>query len=131
MLLRAPVFCALALGLVACERPEPPAAPTQPDSAAAPAPDQPFFVGRWAFTESDCAVNAWTFTPNSLQARAGTCSFPLVEPTPEGFAIDAACRWAGEVSRARMRLAYAQSAKALLVSGSPAGDVGLVACPAR
>jgi len=96
--------------------------PTPPPAAA-------FYAGEWAHTAADCPVRAWSIHPNALQAPDGACDFRSIKPVQEGFAVEADCRWAGKTAHASMRFSYAQSAKALLISGTPAGDVGLVACP--
>lgn len=121
------VLAALAFSLSACARqqnaqtPPPPPVPTPPANA--------FYVGQWATTTADCPARAWTIHPNAFQAPDGACDFRAITPVTEGFAVEADCRWAGRQVHASMRFSYAQSARALLISGAPGGDVGLVACP--
>jgi len=111
-------------------------APLPPQALPAPAPKpapntNAFYVGKWAKSQADCDANAWSITQNALTAPDGHCAFDQVAPVTEGFAVEASCQWAGKPVHASMRLSYAQSAKALLISGSPGGDVGLIACPAN
>jgi hypothetical protein len=128
---------ALAIALSACSPRQNAEAPPQAPAPLPPAPTpQPapatdaFYIGRWARSEADCPAKAWSITQNALTAPEGSCAFDTVAPIPEGFAVEASCQWAGKPVHASMRLSYAQSAKALLISGSPAGDIGLIACPA-
>lgn len=114
--------------------PSPAPLPAQAVPAPAPQPApaaNAFYIGKWAKSEADCAAKAWSITENALTAPDGTCAFDQVTPVTEGFAVEASCQWAGKPTHASMRLSYAQSAKALLISGSPAGDVGLTACSAN
>lgn len=130
--------CAIltALALAACDggeqAPEVSPAPlpvAPPPERPTPLPQKTFYLGRWAASEAQCADQAWTFTPTGLEAPQGACAFDTVSPTEAGVEIATDCRWAGETTRTRMRLAYAQSAQALLIEDGPAGDMGLIACP--
>lgn len=123
------VFAALALSLSGCGKQH--NADTPPRAPAPTIPANAFYVGEWAREAADCPARAWSIHANALQAPEGACDFRTIAPVQEGFAVEADCRWAGKAVHASMRLSYAQSAKALLISGSPAGDVGLIACPAN
>lgn len=107
------------------QRPVRPATPT-PELEPKPA----FYIGRWATSVSACANQAWTFGDTSLKGPDGDCAFVDVMTVPTGFRMAGTCRWDGVERPADVSLAYAQSAQALLISGTPLGEVGLVACPA-
>jgi hypothetical protein len=94
-------------------------------------PPNAFYVGTWAHSEADCANAAWTIHPTSLQAPSGACKSTKITPTQPGFTIEAECIWREQTTKNTIQAAYAQSAKALLLSGTPDGDVGLVACSAN
>ncbi|HET8727025.1 MAG TPA: hypothetical protein VFO41_05890 [Alphaproteobacteria bacterium] len=119
----------VALILVAgCRGPE---GDLSPPAAQNPQPseEQPFFVGRWAAAKTACGHAAWTFTPDSLSTPGEvSCTFSQVTRTPEGYDIAATCTAEGPPEAERIRLSYAQSARALLVEGGPFNPVGLVAC---
>lgn len=101
-----------------------PAAHRPPPSEA-----PPFFAGRWAANEDLCDRSAWRFAPDGLSTPGEvTCEFNDVTKTPAGYDILATCWAGGPPETERIRLSYAQSARALLVEGGPLNPVGLVAC---
>jgi hypothetical protein len=109
-----------------------PAAKTGPASATGPAPPSappPFFAGRWAAREELCADQPWIITASELRTPAGvTCGLGA----PEGAGpteVDASCTAEGPPRSWRLRFAYAQSARALLIENGPFADIGLVRCP--
>lgn len=132
---------ALVLLLTACGEPRRSETPSEPPSAPPPAASAPpraepskpepatFYVGRWAASQEQCATEPWTFTRASLQAAEGTCTFDEVAAIPTGFSLKGTCQWQNAQVPADIKVAFAQSAQALLVSGRPVGDVGLTACP--
>lgn len=99
----------------------------------APAPETPpFFVGRWAAAETACGHAAWSFTEDGLSTPgAVVCDFDRVKRTPEGYDITAVCWAEGPPETGRIKLSYAQSARAMLVEGGPFNPVGLIACDGR
>jgi hypothetical protein len=106
-----------------------PADATSGDAVAA-ADDTPFFVGRWAAAETACGHEAWIFTKDGLATPGEvSCSFDRTTRVAAGYAITATCTAEGPPAPAQLHLAYAESAKALLVEGGPFADVGLIACP--
>lgn len=115
----------------ACSRPQDNNANAQPALTVPTAPPNAFYVGTWAHSQADCASGAWTIHPTSLQAPGGACKFTRITPVQTGFAIEAECIWREQTTKNTIQAAYAQSARALLLSGTPDGDVGLVACPAN
>jgi hypothetical protein len=125
------LFAAAALTLSACSRSEDNArpAPTVPGVTVPTPPADAFYAGTWAHSQAECATAAWTIHPTSLQAPGGACRFTKITPVQTGFAIEAECIWREQTTKNTIQAAYAQSAKALLLSGTPDGDVGLIACP--
>jgi hypothetical protein len=123
------LISALALCISACGQRRNAETPPQAPVSVPEPPANAFYVGQWAHTTDDCPARPWSIHPNAFQAPDGACDFRSIAPVPEGFAVEADCRWGGRQVHASMRFSYAQSAKALLISGTPAGEVGLIACP--
>ena len=132
----------LAIGVVApallltpvagCGRPEPatpkppPAAPPQSRAEAEAAP---FYVGRWAAKLEMCADAAWVITRREI-STPGEVHCRLGEAAGAGpVEVEATCTAEGPPKPWRLRFAYAQSARALLVENGPFADIGLVRCP--
>jgi hypothetical protein len=106
----------------------PPREPAQP-AARAGAAEPLFFVGRWAAKPELCRDAAWVVTARELHAPGGV-SCRLGAPQGAGpVEVDATCAAGGPPKAWRLRFAYAQSARALLVEGGPFADAGLVRCP--
>jgi hypothetical protein len=124
--------------LTACERQAeaPPPAPAErpPASAATPTPQAealPFYVGRWAARPELCADGAWRITERGIDtAGEVSCRFLAPPAGPGPVEVDATCTAEGPPKRWRLRLAYAQSAQALLIENGPFTDIGLIRCPA-
>lgn len=138
--------------LAACERTAPtsdapaaaapPAAvrPPAPATAVAPAPvgkdlppingPDPRYVGRWAAAATACGHEAWRFSAQELETPGEVaCTFGKVTPTPGGYDIDMTCVAEAPPAPSTLHLRFAESAKAMLVSGGPfSGEVGLVYC---
>jgi hypothetical protein len=97
---------------------------------AAAASTRTFYVGRWAADAGLCRDGAWVFTRDGLTtAGEVSCRFEQIRDTAAGVEIDAVCAAQAPPERHTIRLAYAQSARALLVEGGPFADVGLTRCP--
>lgn len=125
--------------LAACERqaeapPAPASAEPPPAPAATPAPPAEaaaFYVGRWAAKPELCADGAWVITERGIDtAGEVSCRFEAPPAGPGPIEVDAICTAEGPPKRWRLRLAYAQSAQALLVENGPFADIGLIRCPA-
>jgi hypothetical protein len=100
-----------------------------PATEPAPAAGAPFFVGRWAAEPRLCQAGAWVITERELHT-AGEVSCRFTGP-PRGTGpveIEATCTAEGPPRSWRLRFAYAQSARALLVENGPFADVGLIRC---
>jgi len=111
-----------------------PAAPA-PARAPAPAAATPFYVGRWAPRAELCGAGAWLIDEKGLHTAGEiSCRF---DGAPQGAGpveVEATCLADGMSRKWRLRMAYAQSARALLVENGPFADTGLVRCgplPAR
>jgi hypothetical protein len=111
-------------------RPPEPAVANAPAAQPPPTPRAPFFVGRWAAEPGLCETGAWVISERELHT-AGEVSCRFNRP-PQGSGpveIDATCTAEGPPRTWRLRLAYAQSARALLIENGPFADVGLIRCP--
>ena len=87
------------------------------------------FAGRWATDQGNCRSQGWMLTASSLKTPTGTaCSFSKVTEVPGGYDIAASCMTSGPARDDRLRLRYAESARALLVDSGTLGDTGLVRC---
>jgi hypothetical protein len=111
-----------------------PAAPTPSPIAAAtpgklpPADSAQRYVGRWAARQQLCDTGAWRFEPKRLTtAGEVSCDFDDVTKVPGGYDIAATCLAEGQTSQDTIRLRFAESAQAMLVS-SKMWDQGLTYC---
>jgi len=99
-----------------------------PSEPASPLP--PFYVGRWAANAGLCHDGAWTVTEQEIHtAGEVSCRF---DPPPQGpgpVEVDAVCHAEGPPRTYRLRLSYAESARALLIEHGPFADIGLIRCP--
>lgn len=127
---RAALLSVAVVALTGCDSPAETTAPT-PSAAAPPAAQSlmPFYVGRWAAAETACGHAAWNITQQGLETSGGVaCTFERVTQTQTGVDIAARCTGEGARQVSTIRLAYAQSAQALLVEAEPFANVGLTAC---
>mgnify|MGYP006908433096 CR=1 FL=1 len=141
MLMRTLVLAA-ALSLAACERQEPGIVDPDPDAAeqvghAEPLPrdlpppgDTPRYVGVWAAASLGCEVPAWRWEENRVSTQGEvSCEFNDVELTPTGYTIQAACTAQAPHTQETIQLSFAESARAMMVSGGPwQGEIGLTYC---
>lgn len=87
------------------------------------------FVGRWASEERNCG-DPWVFAASSLRTPAGSvCSFSQVREVPGGYDVSASCTAEGPAANDRLRLRFAESARALLFESRTIANAGLVRCP--
>ncbi|HYD43657.1 MAG TPA: hypothetical protein VEA79_00170 [Phenylobacterium sp.] len=88
------------------------------------------YVGQWAAASLGCADPAWRFEADRLGTKGEvSCAFMQVTPAPGGYDIAARCLAEGEERASTLRLRFAESAKAMLVSGGPfSGEIGLTYC---
>lgn len=126
--------CMSMLALSACDsRPQAPQAqtPSAADQTRAAQPSAPFYAGRWAATQTACGHAFWDITEQGLETSGGvSCRFTQVKPITTGFEASTECTGPQAAGVSRIRFAYAQSAKALLVDAEPFANVGLIACKA-
>ncbi|MFC3077219.1 hypothetical protein ACFODL_03845 [Phenylobacterium terrae] len=137
--MRRVVLALAVLGLAACERGEAPAPEAQRPAATAPpapaaaapgglAPEELFFVGRWAADAKMCG-DPWIITAQELNTPGHVvCKFEQVSRTAQGLEAASTCTAEGPPEPRRLRFAYAQSARALMIEGGPFNDIGLVRC---
>lgn len=135
------VAAAISVATIACTEP----AVTEPDPDAAqqvgeaqtlpntlppPSATTPRYVGVWAHTAVGCDVPAWTFRPDGVSTQGEvSCSFNDVQLTDAGYAIQSACHAEGETTQHEIQLSFAESARAMMISGGPWDDApSLVYC---
>ena len=89
----------------------------------------PRFVGRWAADLRSCQSKAWQFTATALQTPAGSnCGFNRVSQVPGGYDIEATCTAEGPPQSETLKIRFAESAQAMLLSSKTLADTGLVFC---
>jgi hypothetical protein len=131
----------LPLLLAACSRPEPvqspPAEAPPPAGSGAPRPGDSLppaeaanrYVGLWATDARGCTAPPWRFEADRLTTKGEVaCRFDQVRKAPDGYDIDATCTAEGPPKAYRLKLGFAESAKAMLVDGGPFSPTGLVWC---
>lgn len=103
---------------------------TTPAGELPPASSPTRYVGEWAAASLGCADPAWRFEADRLGTKGEvSCAFMQVTPAPGGYDIAARCLAEGEERASTLRLRFAESAKAMLVSGGPfSGEIGLTYC---
>ncbi|MCM8731359.1 hypothetical protein ACFO8O_10350 [Hephaestia sp. GCM10023244] len=95
-----------------------------------PPADSPYrYVGRWAATQQACDSGAWRFEERRLTtAGEVSCSFDSVVKAPGGYDIAATCQAEGHRAPDKIKLRFAESARAMLVSSGMWDGVGLTYC---
>jgi hypothetical protein len=95
-----------------------------------PAASPTRYVGRWSAASLSCADPAWRFEADRLSTKGEvSCVFEQVMPVDGGYDIAARCTAEGAEKVYSLRLRFAESAKAMLVSGGPfSEEIGLVYC---
>lgn len=121
---------AASLALIACAdptEPEPdPEAAAQVGEAAplpslpAPTEEAPRYVGLWATTVDGCADPAWRFEADGIITQGEvSCEFRDVRLSDAGFDIDAVCHAQAPPEAHNIRISFAESARAIIVTGGP------------
>ncbi len=122
---------AISCAMIACADPaEPqpdPEAATQvgevqalPQNLPAPSETKPRYVGLWATTAEGCTAPAWSFAPTGVTTLGEvSCEFHNVAMTDRGYDIRAQCSAEGETSQHNLQLSFAESARAMMISGGP------------
>ena len=91
--------------------------------------DRPRFVGLWAASEEGCADPAWRFEAQRVTTQGEVaCEFNNVELTNTGYLIQATCTAEGPPAPQEIQLSFAESARAMMVSGGPWNPIGLTYC---
>lgn len=139
------VFAAIAASLVtmACNPPAPADIPPDPSAAAqvgpaerlprtlpAPSATTPRFVGEWAVSADGCTAPPWHWTAQGVSTEGGvSCAFTNIDITSTGYNIDASCSAAAPPAPYQIQLAFAESARAMMVSRGPwEGPISLIYC---
>lgn len=127
--------------LVSCSPPEA-EPPPDPDAAVqigeaeqlprvlpTPTEERPRYVGLWAASETGCTEPAWRFEAERVSTRGEvSCDFNNVELTNTGYTIQATCTAQAPPTQETIQLSFAESARAMMVSGGPWSPIGLTYC---
>jgi hypothetical protein len=94
-----------------------------------PSADRPRFVGLWAASEEGCTDPAWRFEPQRVTTQGEVaCEFNEVQLTSTGYLVQATCTAEGPPTPQEIQLSFAESARAMMVSGGPWNPIGLTYC---
>lgn len=90
----------------------------------------PRYVGQWAAASLGCEQPAWRFEERRVStAGEVSCGFDDIQITPTGYTIQAACTAQAPPTQETIQLSFAESARAMMVSGGPwAEPIGLIYC---
>lgn len=140
-LIRGGVLPALCAATIACSdapdpAPDPEAAAqigeAQPIERTLPPPgnEEPRFVGLWATTQTGCSAPPWRFSADGVRTQGEvSCDFTNLRATPNGYLVSAVCHAEGNVTAHDIQFAFAEPARAMMVSDGPwAGPISLVHC---
>jgi hypothetical protein len=108
-----------------------PSAPEQtlPNTLPAPSAAHPRFVGLWAVTAAQCSDAPWRFEAAHVATKGEvSCTFQSVQQTQTGYDINARCIAEAPAQTYRIQVSFAESARAMMLSGGPWNDVALVYC---
>lgn len=138
------LFAAAALLMTAaCSDSEPPVLEPEPDPGAAeqvgeaqtlprtlpPPGDQPRYVGLWAASAEGCGEPAWRFEQQRVTTRGEvSCEFAEVAVTPTGYTLESTCYAEAPPAPYSIQISFAESARAMMVSGAPWAATSLVYC---
>lgn len=103
---------------------------TLPRTLPPPSEETPRYVGLWAAASVGCDQPAWRWEENQVTTQGEvSCAFDTVEMTSTGYTIQATCTAQAPPTQETIQLSFAESARAMLVSGGPwSGDIGLTYC---
>lgn len=125
--------------LVSCSPPEA-EPPPDPDAAAQvgeaqplprvlPPPSAQRYVGHWAASEDGCANPTWRFEAQRVTTQGEvSCTFNNMQMTNTGYLIQATCTAEGPPTLQEIQLSFAETARAMMVSGGPWTPIGLTYC---
>lgn len=100
-----------------------------PHTLPPPSADAPRYVGLWAATAEGCSEPAWRFEPQRVTTPGEVaCDFRNVRQTSTGYAIEATCWAEGPPQAQEIQLSFAESARAMMVSGGPWAPIALTYC---
>lgn len=104
---------------------------TLPHTLPPPSETTPRFVGLWAASAEGCSDPTWCFEATRVSTRGEvSCEFDNVTLTDAGYEIAATCTAEAPPAPYRINLSFAESARAMMVSGGPWSPIGLVYCGA-
>jgi hypothetical protein len=96
-----------------------------------PSETPPRYVGLWATSAQGCSDPAWRFEARQITTRGEvSCAFQDVALTDTGYEIAASCTAEAPPAPYTIRLSFAESARAMMISGGPWSPVSLVYCGA-
>lgn len=107
--------------------------PAEPLPRTLPPPSEtaPRYVGLWAASAEGCSEPAWRFEADRVTTRGEVaCSFENVTLTQTGYEIAASCTAEAPPAPYTIHLSFAESARAMMVSGAPWAATSLVYCGA-
>jgi hypothetical protein len=100
-----------------------------PRTLPAPSAGTPRFVGLWAASADGCSDPAWRFEAQRVTTQGEvSCTFNTVQMTSTGYLIQGTCTAEGPPAPQQIQLSFAESARAMMVSGGPWTPVGLTYC---
>lgn len=102
-----------------------------PNTLPPPSETTPRYVGLWAASAEGCSDPAWRFEATRMSTQGEVaCAFDRVVLTDAGYEIAATCTAEAPPAPYRINLSFAESARAMMVSGGPWAPIGLVYCAA-
>lgn len=103
---------------------------TLPRTLPPPSESMPRYVGLWAVAAEDCADPPWRFEADGVATQGEvSCRFDTTRLTPAGYEIDAACTAQAPPGLYRIQISFAESARAMMLSGGPwSGPLALAYC---
>lgn len=98
-----------------------------PRSLPPPSASTPRYVGLWAASAEGCSNPAWRFEADRVSTQGEvSCSFQNVALTPSGYEIASTCTAEGPPTAHTINLSFAESARAMMISGAPWAATSLV-----
>lgn len=130
---------AISIGMIACTEPAAPdpqaaeevgQAEALPHTLPPPSETTPRYVGLWATTQDGCEDPAWRWRERQVSTQGEvSCDLNNVTMTDSGYSIAATCSAEGTTTTHNMQISFAESARAMMVSGGPwQGPTSLVYC---
>ncbi len=100
-----------------------------PRTLPPPSETAPRFVGLWATSAEGCVEPAWRFEAARVTTRGEvSCAFQNVAQTQAGYELAATCTAEAPPAPYTITLSFAESARAMMISGGPWMATSLVYC---